>query len=75
MKPLTTNQIEILKHTRDRAANGLFCGGGPDMDALVAAGFMVSAGHKSFVPDEYFKITTAGREELKKMWIKGAQTA
>ena len=58
-------QIEILDHTVHRAAGGLYCGGGPDMDALVAAGMMESAGRKSFVPDEYFRITAKGRSALR----------
>ena len=62
---LTREQREILYHTEHRAAGGFYCGGGPDMDALVAAGLMQSAGHKSFVPDEYFRITSAGRAALR----------
>lgn len=62
---ITKEQREILYHTEHRAAGGFFCGGGKDMDALVAAGLMESAGRKSFVPDEYFKITSAGRKELR----------
>ena len=61
---LTHTQIEILDHTVHRAAQGLYCGGGPDMDALVAAGLMEYAGRKSFVPDPYLRITSKGREEL-----------
>jgi len=34
------------------------------MDVLVARGLMQSAGRKSFVPDEYFRITAAGRTAL-----------
>lgn len=64
---LKRQQIEILRHTLHRAAGGLFCGGGPDMDALVAAGLMESAGRKSFVPDEYFRITSAGRSALRQL--------
>lgn len=72
---LNKEQLEIMKHARDRAADGLYCGGGPDMDVLVTAGLMESAGHKSFVPDEYFRLTRAGRERLKIAWIQGAITA
>ena len=63
--PLTNEQIDILDRTIHRAAGGFYCGGGKEMDALVAAGFMQSAGRKSFVPDEYFLITSAGREALR----------
>jgi hypothetical protein len=66
-QPLSRKQIDILRHTENRAAGGLYCGGGADMDALVAAGLMQSAGRKSFVPDEYFRITTAGRKTLKEL--------
>lgn len=62
---LTRNQIGILSHTVYRAAGGFYCGGGKDMEALVAAGLMQLAGRKSFVPDEYFRITSAGREALR----------
>lgn len=62
---ITSEQREILHHTEHRAAGGFYCGGGKDMDALVAAGLMESAGRKSFVPDEYFKITSKGRAVLR----------
>lgn len=51
MKTLTSEQRDILHHTLHRAAGGLYCGGGRDMDLLVAAGFMEYAGKKSFVTD------------------------
>jgi len=53
---LTREQWEIMKHTKERAANGLFCGDSPDMQRLVELGHMESAGRKSFVPDEYFRL-------------------
>ncbi len=62
---LTAEQIGILHHTEHRAAGGLYCGGGKAMDALVAAGLMESAGRKSFVPDPYYRITSAGRAALR----------
>lgn len=62
---LTREQREILYHAANRAVGGYYCGGGKDMDNLVAAGLMVSAGRKSFVPDEYFRITSAGRAALR----------
>lgn len=62
---LTKEQINILDHTINRAAGSLYCGGGKDMDALVSAGFMVSAGRKPFVPDEYFIITSTGKAALR----------
>ena len=62
---LTDEQVAILDHTEHWAAHGLFCGGGPDMDALVAAGLMEDAGRKSFVPDPYYRITGAGRVALR----------
>jgi hypothetical protein len=62
---LSKEQMAILHHTVYRAAGGLYCGGGRDMQALVSAGMMESAGRKSFVPDEYFRITSKGREALR----------
>lgn len=61
---LTKEHISIMEHTRDRAAGGFYCGGSKEMRELVAAGMMESAGRKSFVPDEYFKLTRKGREAL-----------
>ena len=62
---LTNEQRDILHHTEHRAAGGLYCGGGKDMDELVKEGLMQSAGRKSFVPDEYFRITSKGRAALR----------
>lgn len=67
---LTREQRAILHHTVHRAAGGFYCGGGPDMDVLVARGLMQSAGRKSFVPDEYFRITAAGRTALQSPNVK-----
>lgn len=61
---LTQGQVDILDHTMFRAANGLYCGGGLSMDALVAAGLMQFEGRKSFVPDSYYRITAAGAAAL-----------
>lgn len=63
--PMNKEQIAILDHTLRRAANGLYCGDSPDMQALVAAGLMESAGCTTFVPDEYFRMTGKGREALR----------
>ena len=41
---LSREQLSILDHTEHRAAGGYYCGGGKDMDALVAAGLMEYAG-------------------------------
>jgi len=62
---LNREQLDILDHTEHRAAYGLFCGDSPDMQELVKDGLMVSAGRKSFVPDEYFRITGKGRGALR----------
>lgn len=62
---LSREQHEILYHTEHRSAGGLYCGGSPDMDALVAAGLMEFAGKKSFVPDAYYRITSKGRAVLR----------
>jgi hypothetical protein len=58
-------QLAILDHTVNRAAGGLYCGDSPEMRELVSHRLMVSAGRKSFVPDEYFKITDKGRDALR----------
>jgi hypothetical protein len=63
--PLTREQRDILHHAAHRAAGGLFCGSSKDMEKLVCAGLMESAGRKSFVPDEYFRITSKGRLALR----------
>jgi hypothetical protein len=62
---LNAEQRAILDHTAHRAAGGLYCGDSPDMQELVKAGLMVSAGRKAFVTDEYFKMTSKGREVLR----------
>lgn len=61
---LTATQVEILKHTLYRAAGGRYCGDSPDMQALVAAGYMRSIGKASWCPDEYFVMTVAGNAAL-----------
>ena len=63
--PLNKRQIDIIYHTMYRAAGGLYCGGGPDMDSLVAAGLMEYAGRKSCVPDPYYRLTSKGRTALR----------
>lgn len=62
---LSRYERDILWHTVHRAAGGYYCGGGPDMDALVEKGMMEYAGRKSFIPDPYYKITNKGREALR----------
>lgn len=62
---LNREQIAILDHTEHRAARGLYCGGGKEMNALVALGMMESAGRASWCPDEYFRITGKGRSALR----------
>jgi len=59
---LNKEQIEIIKHT---IKNNVFCGGGKDMDVLCEAGLMEYIGRKSFVPDPYYRVTTAGRNAVK----------
>lgn len=63
-------QLAIIDHTLHRAANGLFCGDGPEMKRCVAAGWMVSAGTVPWCPDEYFAVTAAGRQ----LWKEAART-
>ena len=69
---LNREQQEILIHTACRAAGGYYCGDSryycgdsQDMQVLVAAGLMESAGRKSFVPDEYFRLTPKGCDWLR----------
>ena len=64
---ITREQLGILLHTRDRASAGAFCGDSPDMQELVRLGLMESAGRVSFVPDEYFRLTPAGRDFLREI--------
>jgi len=56
---LNNEQKAIIEHT---IKNGLFCGGGKDMDELCDAGLMEYAGKKSFVPDPYYRITAKGEK-------------
>lgn len=62
---LTKEQTNILDHTAHRASQNAYCGDSEAMQGLVSLGLMRSLGKKSFVPDEYFTITSAGREALK----------
>ena len=71
---LTPEHIDILKHTRDRAAGGFYCGDSPAMQELVEEGMMQFAGRKSFVPDPYFLLTSKGREQLKSCELFAAKT-
>ena len=64
MSELPHKHLEILRHTRHRAAGGLYCGDSPEMQSLVRMGYMVSAGKKAFCPDEYFRITSRGIQAL-----------
>ncbi len=68
---MNREQIAIMEHTEKMGPRGMYCGDSYDMRELVAAGLMESAGRKSFVPDEYFRITAKGREALR----ANAQTA
>lgn len=61
---LTREQLSILDHTEHRAARGLYCGDGPDMDRLVELGLMELAGRVKYVPEPYYRITSAGRVRL-----------
>jgi len=72
-KQLNKEQLAILDHTAHRAAGGLYCGDSPDLQALVDMGLMVSAGRKTFVPDEYFRLTSQGRSVLREACRPNAQ--
>ena len=61
---LSKEHIEIMEHTATRAAGGIYCGDSREMQDLIIAGLMESAGKYSFVPDEYFKLTSKGKRFL-----------
>ncbi len=61
---LTKEQADIIQHTLYRAAGGRYCGDSIEMQELVKWGLMKSLGRCSFVPDEYFGVTSKGREAL-----------
>ena len=63
MKDFNEEMMEILKHT-EKNNSGLFCGDSPDMQKLVKLELMESAGRKSSVPDEYFRLTPSWRIKL-----------
>jgi len=65
---MNKEQIEILKHTLKVQ---FYCGDSKDMKILCDYGLMESAGRKSFVPDEYFKITERGKNYLNAQSTKG----
>jgi len=69
MTALNREQIAIMQHTSIHAARGYYCGDSPDMQALVAAGLMESAGKPGWCDNEYFSLTPAGHEALKEARI------
>lgn len=72
---ITNNQRDILDHTMHRAPCGYYCGDSADMQELIRLGLMVSVGKKSFVPDEYFALTGAGREFIRRGTDGGQRSA
>lgn len=60
---LNKEHIEIMKHTRDRAPKGCYCGSSKEMQELVEAGLMKSLGR--FLGNPYFTLTDEGRKALK----------
>ena len=58
---LNNEQKAIIEHT---IKNGIFCGGGKDMDELCESGLMEFAGKKSFVPDPYYRVTAKGKKAI-----------
>lgn len=58
---LSKEQVDILLHTKYRAARGRYCGDSPDMQGLVRHGLMEFAGRVPGVPDPYFRLTEAGK--------------
>lgn len=57
--------IDILLHTRDRAANRVFCGNSEEMQELCDKGYMKYIGKTLYAPDSFFTITKAGLEQIK----------
>jgi len=70
MSELNKEHYAIMDHANSRAAQGHYCGDSKEMQDLVSLGLMKSLGKKSFVPDEYFRITEAGKAELNKKFNK-----
>ena len=64
MSLLSREQVEILLHTKHRAANGLYCGDSQDMQGLLQYGLMELAGRAHGVSDPYFRLTAAGTVAL-----------
>ncbi len=68
MTNLSDEQIEILHHTKWRAAKGLYCGAVEDADlkGLVANGYMTMR-RSSILPedDAYFALTGKGSAALR----------
>jgi hypothetical protein len=63
---LTREQLAILKYVTTRSSRpGEYCGGGEAMDGLVELGLMRSIGKASWCPDEFFRITEAGRQAIR----------
>jgi hypothetical protein len=62
--PITKEQLSIMKHTKFRAARGMYCGDSPAMQGLVRDGLMKSAGKVAWCPDEYFFLTPKGSAAL-----------
>lgn len=71
---ITKKHIDIMEHTLNGAPNGYYCGDSPEMQELVAAGMMVYAGRKSYVPDPYFTLTRKGREALQSNTVSEKST-
>ena len=65
LSDLNTEEQSIMKHTLIGAANGRYCGDSEAMKHLVALGLMESVGRLSFVPDEYFRLTPAGKTQVR----------
>jgi hypothetical protein len=54
-------EYSILLHTQK---NKRFCGDSKEMQSLIEKGLMKSLGKVSWVPDEYFGLTDAGKQFL-----------
>lgn len=64
---LSKEEIAILDHTATRASAGAYCGDSPAMHRLVDLGLMRFRCKVDWVPEPYFVLTDAGRDELRRI--------
>lgn len=72
---LSLEERAILIHTRERDPDGRHCGDSEAIRRLVALRLMKSLGRGSWIPEEYFRLTTAGNLLLKHVRSKSSAEA